>query len=442
MHPVAIFDFVTFLASLAALAILLIGWKRAFQNETKFVFAGTLIFTFLYGLCLFLEWSGITKALETLEDLTGALLPMWWAFILYALLREVAEKELLTSEQKFKDLTETTSDWIWEVNAEGVYTYVNPKVEDLLGYEVSEVMGKTPFDFMSEDEGKRISRFFKERVLRKEPFFGLENECICKDGREVILETSGIPIFDEQGQVCGYRGIDRDITERKKIEQMKDNLVRDVSHTLKSPLATAKMACDMTKKGIESNDMERIKSGQNIVVNNIKRSIHDIESILKVSIVGERKKIAEKEELSLSAIVNGIIEDLKDSIDEKHLDVKVNIPEDADKLYARRGEVMTLLNNLIDNSVKFTEKGNISIAVEPKKNEIEIRVEDTGCGISPESVGKVFEKFYKRHAALPGMGLGLTICKEIVERHNGKIEVTSKGEGKGATVIVRLPRLQ
>ena len=133
--------------------------------------------------------------------------------------RKKAEEALRESEQKFKDLIETTTDWVWEVDKNGVYTYVSPKVEDLLGHKISEVLGKTPFDFMPVEEAEKIGKFFKEKVINKESFYRLENVNRHKDGHPVVLETNGIPIFDEKGQFKGYRGIDRDITERKKAEE-------------------------------------------------------------------------------------------------------------------------------------------------------------------------------------------------------------------------------
>ncbi len=133
--------------------------------------------------------------------------------------RKQVEEQLRASEQKFKDLTETTTDWIWEVDKDGVYTYVSPKVEELLGYEVSEVLGKTLFDLMAEEEAERVRKIFKGKVANREPFFESQNVNRHKDGYVVILETSGIPIFDGDGQLKGYRGIDRDITDRKEAEE-------------------------------------------------------------------------------------------------------------------------------------------------------------------------------------------------------------------------------
>lgn len=133
--------------------------------------------------------------------------------------RKWAEQALRESEKRFRDLTESTSDWIWEVNENAEYTYASPVIEDLLGYKPEEIIGKTPFDLMSKEESQSIGRIFAEIVKNREPLFHLENTNLHKDGHLVWLETSGVPFFDDAGNFRGYRGIDRDITERKKIEE-------------------------------------------------------------------------------------------------------------------------------------------------------------------------------------------------------------------------------
>ncbi|NQT32288.1 MAG: PAS domain S-box protein [Candidatus Omnitrophica bacterium] len=154
---------------------------------------------------------------ENVEVIGGHSAKLMWGFFDEYTQSETALK---ISEQKFKDLTEATTDWIWEVDKDGKYTYVSPKVEDLLGYTSGEVLGKSPFDFMPKGEQKKIRDIFIEKVTQKEPFYQLENENIHKDGHSVILETNGIPVFDEKGNVKGYRGIDRDITDRAASENM------------------------------------------------------------------------------------------------------------------------------------------------------------------------------------------------------------------------------
>jgi two-component system, cell cycle sensor histidine kinase and response regulator CckA len=133
--------------------------------------------------------------------------------------RRRSEEILHQSEERFRALTENTSDWIWEVDQSFVFTYTSPKVKDLLGYEPNEIIGKTPFDLMPEHEAKRISDIAHSMLASHEPFTSLENINLRKDGRQVILETSGVPTFDKDGKFSGYRGIDRDITERKRAEE-------------------------------------------------------------------------------------------------------------------------------------------------------------------------------------------------------------------------------
>ena len=132
--------------------------------------------------------------------------------------RKEAEKALQESNDKFRSLVETTHDFIWEVNKYYAYTYCSPQSIDILGYKPEELLGKTPFDFMLADEVKRVSEIFIDIMKQQAPIQSVENINITKDGREVILETSGRPFFSMTGELQGYRGVDRDITQRKQVE--------------------------------------------------------------------------------------------------------------------------------------------------------------------------------------------------------------------------------
>jgi diguanylate cyclase (GGDEF)-like protein/PAS domain S-box-containing protein len=141
---------------------------------------------------------------------------------------ELSRAELRESEARFRALVESSSDWVWEVDAQAAYTYVSPKVHELLGYTPEEVIGKTPFDLMPPDEAERVRALFNDFAAAGRPACGIENTNCHKDGRLVVLETSAVPIFGAAGALTGYRGMDRDITERKRIEvalrQSQENL--------------------------------------------------------------------------------------------------------------------------------------------------------------------------------------------------------------------------
>ncbi|AFZ17574.1 PAS domain S-box protein [Allocoleopsis franciscana] len=133
--------------------------------------------------------------------------------------RKQAEDALRESEERFRNLVESTNDFIWEVDRNAIYTYVSPQIKDTLGYEVAEVLGKTPFDFMPSEEACCVSELMSNRVALRQSITNLENSNFHKDGHIVVLEMSGVPFFDQAGNFQGYRGIDRDITKRKQTEE-------------------------------------------------------------------------------------------------------------------------------------------------------------------------------------------------------------------------------
>ena len=132
--------------------------------------------------------------------------------------REMAERALLESEKRLRDITLSMADWIWEVDKNGVYTYCSEKSFDFLGHSHEEIIGKTPFSFMQPEEAERVAGIFSEIMASRAPIKDLENSNIGKDGEIIYLLTNGLPIFDKDGNLTGYRGVDKDITERKLAE--------------------------------------------------------------------------------------------------------------------------------------------------------------------------------------------------------------------------------
>jgi PAS domain S-box-containing protein len=186
------------------------------------------------------------------------------------------EEAVRESRERFRNLTEMTSDWIWEVDENGCYTYASPKIYDILGYKTEEIIGKTPFDLMPTEEADRVFKIFNAIAAKQRPFDCIENINLHKNGRPVVLETSGVPTFDAKGKYTGYRGIDRDITFRKQSEQELqkahdelENRVEERTRELiiqKSNLEEANIALHVLldkrqedKKEIEGNVLTNVK---------------------------------------------------------------------------------------------------------------------------------------------------------------------------------------
>jgi PAS domain S-box-containing protein/putative nucleotidyltransferase with HDIG domain len=133
--------------------------------------------------------------------------------------RKQTETALRESEERLRDIIFSIVDWVWEVDENGVYTYSSQKGFDIFGESLGDIIGKTPFDFMPPDEAKRVAAIFSEIVANKATIKDLENWNIGKNGKRICLLTNGVPILDKEGNLKGYRGVDRDITERKQAEE-------------------------------------------------------------------------------------------------------------------------------------------------------------------------------------------------------------------------------
>jgi PAS domain S-box-containing protein len=151
--------------------------------------------------------------------------------------RKLAEEALHQSEERLQDIIFSMGEWIWELDENGVYTYSSQKGFDYFGPIRENVIGKTPFDFMLPDEAKRMAGIFMEIIKNKAPIKDLENWNITASGDIICLLTNGVPILDEQGNLKGYRGVDKDITERKRAE----DILKKSESSLIEAQKTAKM---------------------------------------------------------------------------------------------------------------------------------------------------------------------------------------------------------
>ena len=377
------------------------------------------------------------------------------------------------SEEKYKILVQTIPDIVYEIDAEGRFTFLSDAIKEL-GYNPKELIGKYFREILHPDDFEAVSRaillpkykgkvtgdegspkLFDERRTELRMTRNLEARLVLKNRqsastyyRHMELSSSGKwnrAVQNKNKKLLGSIGIMRDITERKKIDRMKDNLIRDVSHGLKTPIAMVEMAYDICQQGIRNQNIEQIKTAQRIASNNIRKLQKDVDSIVEMFALDKRsikdkKKKKKKKKVSLKEIIDEVIDGAKHLIVEKRLKLKIDIPKEIDGVLVDKRDMKILMNNIIDNAIKFTEHGSISITSRLKEKWVEIKVKDIGHGIAPKNKDKVFDRFYKRHPANEGTGLGLTICKEILDIYNGEIKVVSKGLGKGTTVIVNLPK--
>lgn len=230
--------------------------------------------------------------------------------------------------------------------------------------------------------------------------------------------------------------------EAEAANRAKDEFLSVLSHELRTPLNAMLGWTRMMKSGIL--DETRMQQAIETIERNARLQNNLIEDLLDVSRIISGKMLIENEEVDIVSIVKACVETAKPSADEKNISLAFKSDAPAQKIIGDATRLQQVVNNLLNNAVKFTPaEGIIAVTLEQKDNEIELKVSDTGIGISPEFLPMIFDRFRQADSTTKrshsGLGLGLTIVRHLTELHGGRVEVYSQGEGFGAAFTISLP---
>jgi len=220
MAPVAYFDWVFLAAVLFGLIGLLKSWRSVLQRGTKLLLAGLLIFMGVYSLCLGLEWSGVTTALDTLEDFIGALIPMWWAFVFYAFVHEITHRDIRESEERYALAQEAANVGSWDWNIETGELVWSDQIESLFGFDRGGFGGTYDAFLDSIDADDR--QFVVDSVnasINDDCDYDIEHRIVRPDGTVRWVSETGTVMRDVEGKAVRMLGIVQDITERKRADE-------------------------------------------------------------------------------------------------------------------------------------------------------------------------------------------------------------------------------
>ncbi|MEK7773621.1 MAG: PAS domain S-box protein [Deltaproteobacteria bacterium] len=403
--------------------------------------------------------------------------------------KEKKDLELLRSEERFRGLVETTSDWVWEVDENGAYTYVSPKVSEILGYRAEDLLGKTPFDLMPDEEADRVREIFKGIAELKRPFSALENINLHKDGRMVVLETGGTPFFDGGGNLLGYRGIDRDVTQRKRAEEegkrmyaqvvhsekmaSVGQLAAGVAHEINNPVGFVSSNLNTLSGYIGdftvlfrmyfsmASDLEAGRTGDALAhwrkITEYQKNINIVFVIEDVALLTEEAKDGMAR---IKNIVSGLKEfshagsgkmetcDIHQCLENAvrlswhEIKYKAGVETDFEQIplvECMPQQLTQVFLNIIINAVQaMPEKGTVSIKTYSKDGYAVVEIRDDGAGMTEDVMKRIFDPFFTTKEVGKGTGLGLSIAYGIIKEHKGAIEVRSKA-AEGTTFTIRLP---
>ncbi len=237
----------------------------------------------------------------------------------------------------------------------------------------------------------------------------------------------------------------RTILTQKKLSEMKTDFINNMTHELRTPLATISIAVDTLKNEKVIGDKEKINSIGSIIKTENSRMNLQVEQILQAAQLDISEVLKEKEELYVNNLLNKIRDKFSLQLEEKDATLILNLDAIKDKVLGHPIHFMNMFSNLIDNALKYSKEDippHIFINTKNIKNRILVTVEDNGIGMSKETQSHVFDKFYRAHTGnihnVKGFGLGLNYTRKMVEAHDGTISVESK-VGHGSSFTVSLP---
>ncbi|MDP3452159.1 MAG: PAS domain S-box protein [Bacteroidales bacterium] len=373
--------------------------------------------------------------------------------------REIALKKADDIGQRFEQIAEHVGEFIWEVDSKGVYTYVNRAAISILGYTQEEIVGKMScFDLMPEDERLKLTDIVYKVFARKETIYNLENSAITKDGRRVYVITNGIPILDREGELFGYRGSSRDITEQLKFYQdlliskqkaeessrLKTAFINNISHEIRTPLNGILGFVEII---MEDNDLKRSRGEELSTLHmSSKRLQKTVDDIMTISELTSGTITPNIESFDLCLLICELFERTTLLCSKKGILSCTDFPSGCEELMLRSDPdlLKNALWQLLENAVKFTRQGCITVGFTHDNDMVTLFVKDTGSGISNEMLNDIFDPFMQEDVSstrgYEGSGLGLPIAKGITEVLGGQVRVETE-KNIGSKFYLSLPLL-
>jgi len=407
-------------------------------------------------------------------------------FSLALLFNDRAVQTVRKSEERFDPVNSASHDWIWEIDAQGRYIYCNETVHQMLGYSPQEMCEKHFYDLFELKEKSRLKKEVEEKISRRETIYRLINRAVRKDGKIVCLETTGSPMFDEQGKLLGYRGVNRDVTDQKEgemqlkrvnlelkanevaLKNMYDDLKRShdelqqaqnqllqteklasigqlaagVAHEVKNPLAVILLSVQMIEAA-----QEKLGGKTAECVEMIQAAAERANKVVLELLSFSRLSQRELNPVDIQSVLDNTISLVENSARMKDVEIVKNFQEERPAVVW--GEMILLQQvflNLLVNAIHSIDKEGVievktSVERDQKKNEdvVITKVSDNGCGMSQETLIKIFDPFFTTKAVGQGTGLGLSTVYMILKKMGGTINVESTID-EGTQFYVILPQ--
>jgi len=364
------------------------------------------------------------------------------AYVGEALHTFMADEALRESEERYRTLYEDAPVAYFSVGGNNYIERANRSATELLGYSLDELIGRPVFDLYADTpNGKAKAQELFRWFLAGEEICDQELEMCRADGSNVWISLSVRPIRDKEGRVVASRSAIVDISERKKLDEMKDDLIGLVSHELRTPLTVIMGSLNTVLSEGERLSAEDTQQLLQDAAQETESLSHLLGNLLELSRAQAERLFLYTEPVSIQSVIEETVSNISRQSPTHQFAIdlpKQLAPVDVDALRLER-----ILLNLLQNAVKYSPSGSqIRVFAKGEREHLVVGISDEGSGISPRDQAKLFRPFERLESSEPGrakgIGLGLLVCKRLVEAHGGQIWVESE-PGQGSTFFFRLP---
>jgi PAS domain S-box-containing protein len=356
-----------------------------------------------------------------------------------------AEDALRESEQRFRDFTESASDWYWETGPDHRFIahLVSEQLLDKIGALPTSRIGTVRWDFARDlEEEPEKWRLHMADLDAHRPFRDFTYRAASRDGSEIYIAASGKPLFDSEGSFLGYRGVGRHITAAVRAALLEEALQEakvvgdNIAHDLRTPLTRVRIRLERGRE--HAATLEELRAVADKAIAGLDQSLTTITALLRITEIEHTRRREGFSEVQLAPLIREA-GDLYDPIAEnKGITLRLEASDGA----AVRGDrdlLFEAVANLVDNAVKFTpESGRVELILLHQKGETVIRVSDTGPGISEAERDAVTQRFYRSDKSrnTKGLGLGLSMVAAIIKLHGFRFSISA---GPGCTAEIACP---
>jgi len=367
--------------------------------------------------------------------------------------RKQAEEALRASDEKMRVTFDSISDAVAVIDLEGHFAQVNEAAARMTGFTKEELVGRNVLETMIAEKDRDKIVMDMAQTMEEGDAMGIRSyTLVTKDGREFESEFSTAVLRDSSGNIINFVGVARDVTERRQAEEERERLIREVersnaeleqfaniiSHDLQEPLRMVASYTQLLEKRYKGSLDADADEFIGYAVDGASRMQNLIQGLLSYSRVGTRGKPFEPTECE--SVLKQTLDNLKVAIDESGAGVT---HDPLPRVMADETQLIQLFQNLLANAIKFRgeEQPRIHVSAKENSNECLFSVSDNGIGINSDYFDRIFVIFQRLHGReeYPGTGIGLSVCKRIVERHGGRIWVESQ-PGEGTTFHFTIPK--